>query len=420
MKKIQTKIKKIRDQYDLMLELGYEPSIVRKTEEELETQWGISSILNRKLFGYSVTMLCFIGEERGTYFFQSYTDDGYYLFDSDLGIKENEMLLLEHDKYVILDLKDLTEEKIEKLLDDKNLRGNQYLDDFYGKITPDRIDFQFLQDTITKKYEEDEKERNKELEEDKKRMKEQDKQEKNWEKSGCYENEDKEIKIVDNVLNTRRYTMTFSKPFKTFFTTLDSLRGFRYSDLTEADVIDKFMGCLNEEETGDVSVTYKNQDGLIEEDDMPQTIQIHIENRKSTFNGVEVSKTKLLSIYRNKGKNTKKYPLTTEKINALNNLGVVKLRLVGADEITIGNKNTNIPISFLPHDTKGTLIKVSVCGNEPVLMEWLKLKSTFRVSVGGASTSISPESYFEFMDELGFKTQEALEIYKEAKMLQEV
>ena len=408
------------DNDEVALMLGKELELNQLSTEELQPYLEKFRAIKEIAGRHGSTFGVYIGEEEGRHFFQG-TDTGLYfttnnivrsnMGSGELTIKTGDMIMFEHEYFVIVD-KELTVEEIGQIVLDTGIQWvDSYLTGFFdGKDNANEFTYDYLNERLTKlakQKKENEEARKKELEE---REKIVNIDEEKWEKTGTFADKDGKMVVTDNSITIdNKETYTFSKKIKEMFSfsQVSSRIGFDFS----------IVGCTNRlleygSNNADLSVRYIGD---------KQAIAIHIENNKSTINGTVVSKAKLLTILRNIGTPTTDKPLTAEKIKALNNLGVVKQNLIKLEEVEvkIGNNYVKVPISFLPDDEKGDIFKVNVIGSE-AKMDWEALKKMFSVSVSNARRHISATDYFELMNSLGVDRAVSIEKITEAKMLQNV
>jgi len=138
----------------------------------------------------------------------------------------------------------------------------------------------------------------------------------------------------------------------------------------------------------------------------------------NTFDGVPVNKGKLTTLFAqtiSKGKS-----LTKELIEAINNLGVLKNRLI--EVATVEVENTQVPVNIIPTDKNGTKFKV-VMGNQEKELSWEELSQQFNLksNFSNIHTRWNASDYLEFMKKtMKLTPEQAREIFKEAKMLSRI
>jgi len=381
---------------DIVLDLGFEPTTIDLNAEHKSDEYS----LYYTLFGYEGDVYEYLGVENEVYFFRQCNSSS----DRVLYSKESppERLLVGQRIF-------LSNDKIPRLI---YLQHDVNPLDIHEpfRIT-DLIERLKDNDTLTKKMIQDEADRiNKEDEERNAerqaeaelKRKEEEVQEKNWNDTGSYKMGD--ISAEGNVLKFKQeygkpVTMTTSMPVKNIIT----LNELTNKHLDVVNIVNNIINIAKDTE-GDV---------LIEiEDELP--IKIHIQDRNTTFNGTEINKGKVLTVLRNRGNNTTEMPLTSEKIKALNDLGLAKQNLIKEESIRV--QDVNVPVTFLPADENGDLFTVSVMGNE-TKAEWSLLKDLLGVSTVYTRMTLTAESYFSFLDKIGFDRAKAIQIFSEAKML---
>jgi hypothetical protein len=194
---------------------------------------------------------------------------------------------------------------------------------------------------------------------------------KSWRESSIYTNDShyNQIVINGNQLKYGNTTIVIEPAFNKIY---------QYDEIGHK--WDKSIGIVGELIAKNVNhITYTDNHNT-------HSFDILIADRKSTMNGVLVTKNKILTILRNAKSGT------NEEIETLNKMGVTKLSLFNIDEVNVNE--IKIPFSAKAIDEDNFEITF---GNKAITAPWTEIRPLFGVVGYALSKQIQTPKFMEFM-----------------------
>jgi len=178
MNKLQKLIKRIENEYDSLLDLGFKPTIKAQTQEELNKEWERINKLTY-IIAYYNSFAMYLGQENNIHFFQYKDSDKLSYTDEDLDLELNDIIIIEGISWLKLD-NDLTLEKIETLAE-MSIKLPSRITELTEIDSLTEINYEWLRQKVTILYKEREKQKKQEETETKTQEEKTRKQQTNWE-----------------------------------------------------------------------------------------------------------------------------------------------------------------------------------------------------------------------------------------------
>ena len=261
-------------------------------------------------------------------------------------------------------------------------------------------------------YETELKRINKEREGERKK---QEKKEKEWEKqaekgekdfvSGVFEKDN--FKIEKNILTYQKeisgkkelvHSVTIKKAYNQLYS-FNDVNGYNFG-YSARDYVGMVKSIVSKGEK-DVVIRFPKQ-----------SVEIKIEDRNSTINGVVVRKNMIMNILNNCRDN-----FSDERIKLINSLGITRIDFMQNEKLNVGGSiDVGVKFDFVNRD----LLKVTI-GNDTKEISWKDLKNYFNIIPSNTRSDLSYERFVTFMNEVFGKSKaETLQLLKDYKTLQDI
>jgi len=239
------------------------------------------------------------------------------------------------------------------------------------------------------------------------KSKEELKAEKKWKEEGIYEWTSSEYKFEGNTFTC---VTPYYKTKDKVVAEVDYNSYIPYEDIADFQTKNHYPKINNALKF----ILTKTKSGNLTVSTTKRTANIHIEEGKHTFNGVEVCKARMVQIWL---AFCDKDKLTDEHIKSISSLGATKIRLFDIENLQV--EDVKMPISFIPDAKGGQTFKV-VIGNAEKELSWEVLSEIFDIKNHRSyiRSDWDASKYLKFMvDKFEMTKESARELWLESKML---